>query len=84
MQNILFSNEHAVMGSITAANIVGLVIASRSNWASVTNYVERILRLKERDLGAAGRVGMPAYMILAHVSNEIQNRHLEERNGEDT
>ena len=35
------------------------MIASRENWASVANYVERILRLKERNLEAAEHVGAP-------------------------
>ena len=39
------------------------------NWASVANYVEPILRLKQRALKAAEHVGVSAYMILAHVSN---------------
>ena len=44
-------------GTITTANIVGVMIASRDNWASVANYVERILRLKNRDLEAVELVG---------------------------
>ena len=35
----------SIMGTITAANIVGVMIASRENWASVANCVE-ILRLQ--------------------------------------
>ena len=50
----------SVIGTITAANIVGFMIASRENWASLTNYVERILRLKKRDLEAAEHVGVSA------------------------
>ena len=64
-QSILMS----VIGTITAANIVGVVIASRENWASVANYVQRILRLKKRDLQAAERVGMHAgraYALYIH------------------
>ena len=34
----------SVIGTITAVNIVGVVIASKENCASVANYVERILR----------------------------------------
>ena len=44
----------SIIGTIMAANIVGVMIASRYNWASMPNYVERILRLKKRDLEAAG------------------------------
>ena len=47
----------SIIGMITATNIVGVVIARRGNWASVANYVERILRLKKRDLEAAEHVG---------------------------
>ena len=43
-----------------AANIVGVMIASRENWASVANYVQPILRLKKRDLEAAKHVGAAA------------------------
>ena len=42
----------SIIGTITVANIVGVTIAIRENWASVVNYVERILRLKKRDLEA--------------------------------
>ena len=45
---------------ITATNIVGIIIASRENWFSVANYVERILRLKRRDLEAEEQVDVPA------------------------
>ena len=44
------------IGTITAANIVDVMIASRENWSSVANYVERILRLKKKDLEAAEQV----------------------------
>ena len=47
------------IGMITAANIIGVMIASRENWASVPNYMERILRLKKRDLKAAAHEGSP-------------------------
>ena len=46
--------------TIVAANIVGVMIASRGNRASVANYMERIVRLKKRDLEAAKHVGVPA------------------------
>ena len=46
--------------TITAANIAGIMIASRANLALVVNYVERILGLKKRDLKAAQHVGVPA------------------------
>ena len=39
----------SIIGTITAANIVGIMIASNENWASVANYVECILRQKKRD-----------------------------------
>ena len=42
------------------STIVGIMIASRENWASVANYVERILILKKRDLEAAKHVGVLA------------------------
>ena len=50
----------STIGMITAANIVGLMIASREKWASMTNYVERNLRLKKRDPAAAEHVGVLA------------------------
>ena len=36
-----------------AANIVGVMIANMENWASVTNYEDRIIRLQKRDLEGA-------------------------------
>ena len=50
----------SIIGMITAANIIGVMISSGENWISVANYVERISRLKKRDLKAAEHVGMPA------------------------
>ena len=50
----------SIIGTTTAVNIVGVMIASREKWASVKKYVERILRLKKRDLEAAEHVGLPA------------------------
>ena len=44
---------------VRLGNIIGVMIASRENWASVANYVERILRLKKRDLEAAEYVDVP-------------------------
>ena len=41
-------------------NSVGVMITSRENWDPVVNYVERILRLKKRDIEAAEDVGAPA------------------------
>ena len=42
-------------------NIVGVVmVARRKNWASVANYVKRILRLKKRDLEVAEHVSVSA------------------------
>ena len=49
-----------IIGTITAANIVAVIIASRENWALVACYVERILRLKKRDLEAEEHVGVPS------------------------
>ena len=46
--------------TITAANIIGVMIAGRENWASVANYVGRILTLEKRDLEATKHVGVPA------------------------
>ena len=43
-----------------AANIVVAMTASRENWASAANYVERIPGLKERALEAAEQVDVPA------------------------
>ena len=48
----------SAIGTITAANIVGVMDASRENWASVANYLERILMLKKRDLEAAEHAGV--------------------------
>ena len=39
----------SIIRTNTAANIVAFMIVSRKNWASVANYLERILRLKKRD-----------------------------------
>ena len=50
----------------------------------MANYVERILRLKKRDLDTAEKAGAPAYMTLLHVSDDIRNRNLDERNSGDT
>ena len=50
----------STIGTITAANIVDIMIASRENWASVANYVKRIPRLKKTDLEAAEQVDVPA------------------------
>ena len=47
----------ATIGTMTATNIVGVMIASS---ASVENYVERILKLKKSDLEAVEHVGVPA------------------------
>ena len=46
----LISCMMSTIETSTAANIVGVMIASRENCSSVANYVERILRLKKRDL----------------------------------
>ena len=44
----------------------------------------RILRLKKIELKAAEHISEPAWMVLAHVSNEMQNRDLDEMNSGDT
>ena len=33
----------STIGTFTAANIVGVMIASKENWENLVNYVERIL-----------------------------------------
>ena len=38
-----------IIETITAANIVRVMIANTENWTSVAYYVERILRLNESD-----------------------------------
>ena len=73
-------SELPLRPDLTVANIVEIMVASRENWASVANYNERIPRLRKRDLEAAEPVGTPAYMILAHMLNEIRNTDLDERN----
>ena len=50
----------------------------------MANYVGRVLRLKKRDLEAAEHVGMPASMILAHLSDGIRSRSLDERSSVNT
>ena len=66
----------SIIGTFTATNIVGVIIASRENQASMENYVAGILRLNKRDLDAAQYVGVPSQMILACVSGGIRNRDL--------
>ena len=34
----------SIIGTITAVNIIGVMIASRENWASVANYLELNLK----------------------------------------
>ena len=60
------------------------MIANGENWATVANYVERILNLKKRDPKAGEHEGVPSKMILVNVSNGIRNRDLDERNSEET
>ena len=50
----------SIIGTITAANIVGVMIASRENWTLVATYAERILGLKKRDIEAAKHTGVSA------------------------
>ena len=45
----------------------------------MANYVERILRLKNRDLEVVEHVDVPALNILGHVSDRLQNRDLDEK-----
>ena len=49
-----------VIRTITVANIVGVMLASRENYESMANCVEQILRLKKRDFEAAEKIGTPA------------------------
>ena len=69
MQNTLLSSVPAgraivltitTIETIKAINIVGVMITGRENSASVANYVERVLRLKKRDLETEEHVGVPA------------------------
>ena len=64
MQSTLFSSYRSVLTSIIrtimAPDIVGIMIASRENWASGANYMEHILTLKKRNIEAAEHIGMPA------------------------
>ena len=48
----------SIIETITAANIIGVMVASWKNWASVANPLHVILRLKKRDLEE--HVGVPA------------------------
>ena len=73
-----------VIGTITVANMVEVMIASKGNWISGANYMKLILRLKKRDIEAAEYEGAPAQVKLTHMSDGIQNRHLDERNKGDT
>ena len=50
----------SVIEPIMAANIVGVMIAGWEIWASVSKYMERILRLRKRDIEATAHVGLPA------------------------
>ena len=50
----------SIIASITVDNIIGVIISGRGNRVSVANYVERILRMMERDLKAAKHIGVPA------------------------
>ena len=40
----------SIIEMIMAANIIRVMIMSRENWTLMANYVERILRLKKKDL----------------------------------
>ena len=48
----------SIIGTMTAANIVRVMIVSKEYWASVANYVERILKLNKRNLEAENNVGV--------------------------
>ena len=52
----------SIIGTITAANIVWIMIASMENWASVANYLERILKLNKSGLEAAEHVAVPSFV----------------------
>ena len=64
----------SIIGTITTANIVWVIIASRENWSSVANYVKPILKLKG-DLEAVEHKGVPP-----HISDGIRNRDLDVKN----
>ena len=49
------------------------MIASWENWASVANYVERILRLKKRDLEAMEHVGVTIYEAGTWIKEIVEN-----------
>ena len=40
----------SIIGTITSANIIGIMTANRENLASVANYVDGVLRLEKRDI----------------------------------
>ena len=54
------SKPTSITGTIASINIIGGMIASGESCISVTKYVERILRLKKKDLEAAEQKGVPA------------------------
>ena len=60
----------SIVGTITFANIVEIMIANTENWTSVVKYVECILRLKKRDLEATEHVTTSEKMVLAHGPTE--------------
>ena len=74
----------SIIGTTTATNIVRVMILSRENWASVVNYVNRILRVYKRDLKATEHEGTLVKLILAQMSNENTNKDQDERNSGDT
>ena len=43
----------SIIGTISATNVVRVIMANRENWISVAKYVEHILGLKKRNLEAA-------------------------------
>ena len=59
-EKIIDEAEHIVFEYFRWQGIVGVMTSSRENLASVTNYVDRILRLKKRDLEALEQVDVPA------------------------
>ena len=68
-----------------AANIVGVIIACRENWACVVKYVELISKAEEQiswDSVTDRRASFDD--TVAHVSNEIRNSDLDEKNNGDT
>ena len=70
----------SIIGTITAANIVEVIIASIENWTSVVKYVECIQRLKKErswGYGTRGHIGMDGAGTRA---KRKRNSNLNDRN----